>query len=132
MNRLAIAMIVATSFLLCAACSTRLGAGTRNEDQAEAAKHAQQAYEDQAQAKLRELDQQIDALEARIRRGSKVERQRLAPQITQLERDRAVAHAKLKQLKNSSQEAWTDMKVGIDRAMGDLQAAYQRANADFK
>ena len=89
-------------------------------------------YQDKAEAKLRDLDQQIDTLETKIGKENKVERKQLDQQMAELERKRDIAHQKLERLETSSQEAWGDMKSGIDAAMDDLEAAYQQAASHFK
>jgi hypothetical protein len=52
--------------------------------------------------------------------------------MADLDKKREAAHLRLEKLKNSSQEAWVDMKLGIDSAMDDLENAYQRAASHFK
>jgi len=49
-----------------------------------------------------------------------------------LDRQRVTVQRQLDKLKTSSQQAWRDMKPNLDAAMKNLEAAYQRAAADFK
>jgi DNA repair exonuclease SbcCD ATPase subunit len=124
---------MAMSLLLCPACSTEQNrAGQDENNAAETARQEKQIYQDRAEAKLRDLDQQIDTLEAKMKKETKVERKQLDPQIAELERKRDVAHQKLEKLKTSSQEAARDMMAGIDAALEDLKTAYERAASDFK
>ena len=100
--------------------------------EAERARHERQVYRDRAEAKLRELERQIDALRERLSRSTEKQRRDLDPQLAELERRREFAHQKLEKFETSSQEAWVDMKAGIDAAMDDLEAAYRRADSHFK
>ena len=100
--------------------------------EAERARQERGVYRDRAEAKLRELDRQIDALKERLSRSTEKQRRDLDPQLAELERRREFAHQKLEKLETSSQEAWVDMKAGIDAAMDDLEAACKRADSHFK
>jgi len=124
--------VLAVFFIFALACGTRSAAGSDGKPGTENAKRDRELYQEQARAKLHELDQQIDVLEDKVRRASEAERKRLAPQITDLDHQREVAHQKLKQLGTESQAAWADMKVGMDKALHDLDAAYQQANSHFR
>jgi hypothetical protein len=99
---------------------------------AETAKEEEQVYQDRVEANLRDLDQQIDALKVKMKKENKVEHKQLDQQMAELERKRDVAHQKLEKLGTSSQEAWGDMRSGIDAAMDDLEAAYEQAASHFK
>ena len=125
--------VIAMSLLLWPACSTeQYRAGQNVNNPAETVRQEKQMYQDQAGAKLRDLDQQIDTLRTKAAKESKVDRRQLDREMAELERKRDEAHQRLEKLNTSSQEAWKDMKVGIEAAMDDLQAAYQRAAAHFK
>ncbi len=115
------------------ACSTGQKAQTPNQSQeAEAARRDRQQYQEKIEAKLRELDQEIDALKAKTAKQSKVARKQLNQQMSELDQKREVAHQEFEKLRNSSQGAWQDMKAGIDAAMDDLETAYERAASHFK
>lgn len=63
MKRLVHILVIA--LLLGPACSTEQRAtGPNEKDRAEAARHESQQYQDKIEAKLRELDQEIDAPKA--------------------------------------------------------------------
>jgi chromosome segregation ATPase len=105
--------------------------GQRTSGESEAARQRDQ-YEEKAEAKLRELNRRIEELNAKAGPQAKSARKELDRQIAELDQRRAVLQRQLEKLKNTSQEAWRDAKPGIDAAMRDLEAAYQRAAADFK
>lgn len=122
---------LALSLWLWPACSTEQRAASQEENQRLAeARQEKQMYQDKVEAQLRELDREIDALRAKM--GKSLNRKQLDQQMDELERKRAIAHQELDKLKNSSQEAWQDMKAGIDSAVQDLETAYQQAASHFK
>jgi TolA-binding protein len=128
-----IVCVMALSMWLWPACSTETNRASQNVDSAaETAKEEEQVYQDRVEANLRDLDQQIDALKVKMKKENKVEHKQLDQQMAELERKRDVAHQKLEKLGTSSQEAWGDMRSGIDAAMDDLEAAYEQAASHFK
>lgn len=121
------------AILLWPACSTGEKAQTPNQSQeAEAARRERQQYQKKIETKLRELDQEIDALKVKTAKQSKVARKQLDRQMSELDQKREVAHQEFAKLRNSGQGAWQDMKAGIDAAMDDLETAYERAASHFK
>jgi hypothetical protein len=121
------------AILLWPACNTGQKAQTPNESQeAEAARRERQQYQEKIEAKLRALDQEIDALKAKTAKQSKVTRKQLGQQLSDLDQKRELAHQEFEKLKKSSQEAWPDIKAGVGTAMVDLEAAYERAASHFK
>jgi chromosome segregation ATPase len=121
------------AILLWPACGTGEKAQTPNQSQeAEAARRERRQYQKKIETKLRELDQKIDALKVRTAKHSKVARNQLDRQMSELDQKREVAHQEFEKLRNSSQGAWQDMKAGIDAAMDNLETAYERAASHFK
>jgi len=90
------------------------------------------SYQEKAEARLRELKRQIDALNAKANKQGSEARKEFDRQIADLDRQRATVQKQLDKLKASSQQAWHDMKPNLEAAMKNLEAAYQRAAADFK
>jgi len=124
---------MAVALLMWPACSAENRPTGRNDDhKAEAARQERQAYQDKIQAKLRDLDAEIDALTAKMESQSKGDREKLKPQMAELQRKREAARQELVKLNNSSAKAWRDMKAGIDAAMDDLEAACKQAASRFK
>lgn len=118
------------ALLFCAACGPPQNATTPSQNsEAESARRQKQAYLDRAEAKLRELDQQIDDLAARMREGSEQKRKELAPQMSDLQRRREFAKEKLERLKVASEQAWAQLQADFDAAVNDLEAEYKRANS---
>jgi sulfite reductase alpha subunit-like flavoprotein len=93
---------------------------------------AKNEYQQEAEAKLKELDREIDGLKTKAATQSEEAKKQFAKQMKELDRKREIARRKLDMFEESSEEAWQDMKPGINRAMKDLEAAYQRAASHFK
>jgi TolA-binding protein len=125
--------VIGMALMFWPGCSTEQRAANQNESkQAEAAKQERQMYQDKIEARLRELDQEIDALKKDIGTKSKADRKQLDRETADLERKREAAHQQLKELQDSGQAAWGDVKVGIDAALRDLETAYHQAASRFK
>lgn len=128
-----LACLMAMALLFCPACSLEQNRASQNDHSAaESAKQKREMYQDEIEAKLRDLDQEIGALKTRLETDNKVDRKEADRQMAELERKRDIAHQKLEKLKTSSQEAWGDMKGGIEAAMQNLETAYKQAAAHFK
>jgi len=100
--------------------------------QSQTAAQQKDQYQEKAEAQLREIDRKIDELNAKASRESKEARKQLGPQIAELNRQRVAAQKQLEKLKDTSLQAWRDMKPNLEAAMKNLQEAYDRAARDFK
>ena len=91
----------------------------------EAYKQKMEAELELAQAKLAEFKAQAksSAADARIKH---------AKQADELEQKVDVTKAKLKELGEASDDAWEQLKVGVESAWGALSAAIRNAAAKFK
>jgi len=132
MKTLGWALLMST--LLWPACNVEQNSASQNpQSQTESARQQRQEFQDKAEAELRELDREVEALRARVANSvNKDDRDQMNRQISELDRKRAEARAQLEKLKNSSQEAWQDMEAGFDAAMHDLETAYDQASSRFK
>jgi len=125
--------VLAMFLWLWPACSGQQKSASLNENkEAEAARQEKQMYQDKIEAKLRDLDQRIAALKVKVEKEKKVDRKEIDQELEELDRKRAILRQELEKLKSSTELASQDMKAGIDAAMEDLEAAYERAAAHFK
>jgi len=114
-------------------CSSQPAApAQRASGESDAAVQQKDQYQEKAEARIRELSRKIDELNAQASKEGKEVRKRLEPQVAALDRQRAAAQQQLEKLKNTSQQAWRDMKPNLEAAMKNLQDAYERAARDFK
>lgn len=91
----------------------------------------QQKYEAKVRSELDQLNTQIAGLKVKAAKQSAKARSQINRDIRDLNRKSEVARRKLQRLEASSQSAWKDMKAGMDAAMEDLKASYQRASSQF-
>ena len=86
-------------------------------------------------AALGDLDQRIDALEARVDRNwnemSETARTNARETLKVLRQKRIEAAERYGSLKTSSRGAWTQMKKGFSNAYRDLSRAWQKAQEEF-
>ena len=128
-----LSFLLAVAFLAWIPCRGQDTASTRQKNGERAtASQQRDGYQDKAEARLRELKRQIDVLTAKASKQGTEARKQFDRQIAELDRQRATVQQQLDKLKTSSQQAWRDMKPNLDAAMKNLEAAYQRAAADFK
>ena len=114
-------------------CRGQEAASTKQKNGEHAtASQQRDSYQEKAEATLRELNRQIDALNAKAAKQGSEARKEFDRQMAELDQKRAAAQRELEKLKNSTQKAWRDMKPDLDAAIKNLQAAYQHAAANFK
>ncbi len=95
---------------------------------------SKEAYEAELQARLDELNQQIEALksEAEQRVGEEFNSEDVDQLIEELEAQSAAATQELEELGAASEEAWEDFKPGLNAAIDELDLAIQEALANFE
>jgi TolA-binding protein len=126
--------VALTLLLLLPACSLDQNRASQNPNSSaiETARQDKRAYEQKIDSALRDLDQEIQGLKIKSRVQNRADRKQLDEQIAALERKRDEARIRLMKLKDSSDEAWRDMKAGIDKALNDLDVAYEQAASHFR
>ncbi len=90
-----------------------------------------QAFREQAEATVDEYREKIDQMQVKAEQlegDAKTEAER---QLTELRQKRDDVAEKLKELGSSSEDAWGEIKSGIEAAMEDLGNAYNKAVAEF-
>lgn len=94
---------------------------------------SKEAYQAELQARLDELNQQIEALktdaEQMISEENKAE---LDQTVKELETQSAAITQQLQELGDASEAAWQDFKPGLEAALDDLEKAYQKARTHFE
>lgn len=87
-------------------------------------------YVRKARAELDELSVKIDALEAKAKAAGASAKAGLDEKIKALKARRRSAKREFSKLKRASGKAWKGFKVGVDRGIADLRAAYDAAAKD--
>ncbi|PLX99651.1 MAG: coiled coil domain-containing protein [Desulfuromonas sp.] len=90
------------------------------------------SYEERLEAELNEWSAKIDVLKAKAAKTKSDAEINFAEEIERLEAKKAGAKAKLQQLREAGDDAWDDLKAGIEKAWSDLGSAISAATARFK
>ncbi len=80
---------------------------------------------------LQELDIELDELKVKAHLAKADARDELQKQIADLHVKREAAQGKLKQLQEAGDEAWDDIKDGVEKSWGELKGAFKNAMAKF-
>jgi len=93
---------------------------------------AKQAYEKKLEARLDEWKAEIDKLKAKAAGAEADAQLQYEKEIDNLQKRQAEARQKLEELRKAGDDAWEDMKAGIENAWSELQDAMGKATARFK
>lgn len=91
-----------------------------------------EAYEQKLQAQLDEWSAEIDKLKARADDAEADAQLEYYKQIEELRSMQEAASNKLAELKDAGDDAWEDLKAGVDSARDSLGNALNSASARFK
>ena len=78
------------------------------------------------------LDAKIKDLEAKAAELGEDAKVKFAKAIVDVKTLMDAAKAKLKALKSAGEDAWQDMKPGLNAAMAELEKAFKKAKSHFK
>jgi multidrug resistance efflux pump len=95
-------------------------------------KATKKAYEKKFQAQLDEWRAEIDKLRAKAEQADADARIRYQKEIDQLRAMQDDAVSKLERLRRASDDAWLDVKIGLDNAWESFNTALKSAAARFK
>jgi len=93
---------------------------------------AKEAYEQKLQARLDEWKAEIDKLKAKADGGEADARLRYEKEIDNLQKKQAEAREKLEELRKAGDDAWEDLKAGMENVWSSLEDAIGKATARFK
>lgn len=89
-------------------------------------------YVQKMQAHLQEWMAEVDRFKATAAKAGADSQQEMERQIQALEGKINEGQAKLAELRDTSEEAWKDVKGGLDSAWEDLKTGFSDAAAKFK
>jgi hypothetical protein len=84
------------------------------------------------EGQLKEWAAGIDALKGRADRGRADLKMKYYGEIEELRKKQESAQMKLGEIKESSAEAWNEIKVGVEKSLKDVKGAVDRAASKFK
>lgn len=100
-----------------------------------AKKYAEQQkaeYQKKIELELGDLGTRIGQLKERAQNATGETLAQLQSKIAELREKQKDAENKLSQLKSSTEQAWNEMREGLDKAVGELKKAYEGAAGFFK
>jgi|GEM_PF-3238339 len=89
-------------------------------------------FQKASQVELEKLDKQLDEYRAKAKVASDDAKEEMNRRIKDLEVHRENAQEQLNKFADSSKDAWAEMKVGLEKAMIDLKAAFANASESFQ
>ncbi|MCG2590549.1 hypothetical protein [Rhodohalobacter sulfatireducens] len=90
-----------------------------------------EAYKEKIRAQLDEWKAEADKLRARIKQKQaegKIDSQKY---LDELKVKQSKARAKLEELEDAGEDAWEDIKKGLEKATADLKETYSKAKRKF-
>jgi uncharacterized membrane-anchored protein len=89
------------------------------------------AYVEKMKAKLDEWNSEIAKLEAKAKQNEADARMQFGEQVETLKKKRQATERDLDKLRNASENAWADLKVGVENAASSLGDAIRSAQSRF-
>jgi multidrug resistance efflux pump len=89
-------------------------------------------YQGKMEAQLSEWGAELDKLKARADKATADTRQGYYDEIEALRAKQASLQAKLQELKTSGDDAWGDLKEGLDHSWNQVKDAFNKAAARFQ
>ncbi|NJO41848.1 MAG: hypothetical protein HC769_03090 [Cyanobacteria bacterium CRU_2_1] len=93
---------------------------------------ARQATQAKIEAQLEEFHAQIGKLKAKATQARTDAKIKCHEQIEILTVKHQQAQSKLREMRVASNSAWQEIEVGAEKALHDLQAAFDKATSHFK
>jgi murein L,D-transpeptidase YcbB/YkuD len=90
------------------------------------------AYQEKIEAQLKDWGPKIDALKVKADKTKADAQAIYKQQIENLWMKQEAARQKLQKIKDSGEEAWGELKVGLDKALEDLKEAFDRSKSKFR
>ncbi len=91
-----------------------------------------EAYEQKLEAQLKEWKIDINKMKAKADKADAEAKLEYYKQIEDMRTKQEAAQKKLTELKAAGEDAWEDLKAGIDLAWGSLGDAVKSARSRFK
>lgn len=89
-------------------------------------------YHKTIKAQLKEFEAQIEGLLAKAGKATAEIKTECNEQLEVLRSKRAIARGKLRELEGPSEEAWQDLKLGVEDALDELKKAVPSAVSSFE
>jgi nucleotide-binding universal stress UspA family protein len=104
----------------------------KGEEVMETVSKKRKVYVDKVETQLKEWGTEIDILKAKAEKAKAEAKIKYYEKIQDLRARQESLGLKLQELKGSGEEAWEEVKTGVDRAVKDLKEAFKRAKSRLK
>lgn len=92
----------------------------------------QSAYKQKRQAQLRQLDAEIDKLRAKAAEATADAKIELDRSLEEVRGHREALRSRLDELADAGEDAWTEVRDGVDAAWKRMRSAFDDASARFE
>ena len=85
-----------------------------------------------AKARIDQWNADIDKMQAKVHEAEADAKIEYEKQLDEMRAQRDEAEAKIKEIADSGDDAWDDMKAGFDKAWDSMSEAFNSAKSRFK
>ena len=89
-------------------------------------------YVEKAKAKIDEWNAEIGKMMEKVDAAQADAKVRYQKQLDEARRQRDLAEARLKEMREAGESAWSDMKSNFDKAWDDMTKAFESAASRFR
>lgn len=102
------------------------------DEAAESSGLSREEFQKKMKTELAEIESKIGDLKENASQASDEAQAEFKKQIKRLEDSRMAVTKQLNDASDTSGRAWSKMRVGLEKAMGELKSAYKDAKAELK
>lgn len=84
-------------------------------------------YQQKVEAKIDQVNAKIDSYLAKFDETKADTKMEIKNQLDDLTNQRETVERKFEEMRNAGQDAWSNMRSGLDDAIEELEASYQQA-----
>lgn len=84
-------------------------------------------YQHKAKAKMDQVNAKIDTYLAKLKETKADTKLEIKNQLDDLTNQRETVERKFEEMRNAGQDAWSDMRSGLDDAIQELETSYNQA-----
>ncbi|WP_234570861.1 hypothetical protein [Rhodohalobacter sp. 614A] len=90
-----------------------------------------EAYKQKVRAQLDEWKADVDKLRAQIKQKQADRKIDTSKYMDEIRKNQKRVRAKLEELEDAGEDAWDDIKSGLDKATDELKQSYAKAKSKF-
>lgn len=91
-----------------------------------------EAYQEKLKAQLKEWQAKIDILQARAEKANAEVKLKYYRQVDDLRVKRDLIQKRYEELRHTGEDAWREIKTGLEKSRTDIKEAFERAAKKFK